>query len=1033
MTTAPTRINSSPAYAERLEAWRTRLVESRHLSNRFRDRYSIVLAQMEALASTESVAAAREAAADDPHRAAELLAGITVLPSASRASAPLLFDGDADIVKLLRDLLAEWPHLDDFMAAQQPLAQTAVPIHPSRRARILRVDERASCDLVALVWSAGSVEERQRNAALIAGILPERSGAGELRLAVQSEYALVRTEASADPWVFSPNLGETLEDVLRSRRLDSRSRRRILTALRRLRAAMLEAGLIWQGFAPRNMFLRDGEIVLIDFEEVVDSSASPARAAECLLWHRIFFADSLTAAESAELFAVDSDGAPTIPDDHPLPADSFERALLAVDTVTWRQRRELLGQSLRLEGQHRRPERRRDGGVLYGHELGHFWGDFLPVAHEVRLFSHLSPIEDPDTLVACLEAFEAAMEADICRAIRASYTGTGDGSAMRTEGLIDALDAAGVTALAEARQNTRSWYEQLAADPARLMDELLFQLGTNVGGVTQPLLDTYLVGSSDARKGHEEDLVETVRVGLDFLHGAEPDQPFLRYAEPTALRQSIAQPLPREGLGFDHVLAEVNDVVARYSIGQGHSRYLAFPDSGNALAALAGNLLSPLLNQNLIAVDRSAPSATFVEAQVIEWLRELVGYPTAPLTELRGVKDVSGLWTTGGHLSNHIAMLAALGHTFPDARKHGLRGLDTQPAVVMAGPIAHYSHSDAAFHLGLGWDAILSTGAKQGYTTDPEAVDRLLSDPPSGRTPFMVVGVAGNCRTTGLDDLEALGEVCRKHGVWFHVDACHGGSLIFNDRLRQQHLRGIEQADSVSLDPHKGLFTPYPSSYVLFREREVLTQFSRHTTTVMADDCWDLGLITPFLGSRGFQSLPTWMLLRHVGTRVLGAMVEARQALVRYLERRLDETGLFVRLNDVDFYRLAFVFCPPGVRSALTGLDAAGRQRAAKVVSAYTSRVNTGLYQAGEVCFDEHSLADLADRVGAGAGTGYTIMAACPGNPLLTRADLDVAVERLVAEAQPLVEQMLAEIRGEAVHQQHAPRLSGPAGWNDGE
>ncbi len=170
-----------------------------------------------------------------------------------------------------------------------------------------------------------------------------------------------------------------------------------------------------------------------------------------------------------------------------------------------------------------------------------------------------------------------------------------------------------------------------------------------------------------------------MRVGLDFLHGAEPEQPFLRYAEPDALRKSIGQPLPLEGASFDEVLTEVNDVVARYSIGQGHHRYLAFPDSGNALAALAGNLLSPLLNQNLIAVDRSAPSATFVEAQVIEWLRELVGYPSAPLSELRGVKDVSGLWTTGGHLSNHIAMLAALGHAFPAARKEGLRGSTPSP------------------------------------------------------------------------------------------------------------------------------------------------------------------------------------------------------------------------------------------------------------------------------------------------------------------------------------------------------------------
>ncbi|MFE9407322.1 pyridoxal-dependent decarboxylase [Streptomyces sp. NPDC006704] len=1028
MTSALQTTRPADPYPERLAQWRTALKGNRHLSRRFRNRYSIVLAQLEATAIPETLAAARGVAVEDPHHAVELLTGATTT-TPTGADGPLSFDGDKHLVTSLTELFTNAAEFEAFLAEQTPLAQTAVPIHPSRQALLIRGHAPLPDDLVALVWPATSVDTRRTNESLIASLLPQPTAGGQLRFTIQRTYALVRTKDDADPWVFSPNLGSTLEDQLRSGDLTPDVRHQVVIALRELRRAMLEAGLIWQGFAPRNMFLSDGEIVLIDFEEVVDTATAPARAAECLLWHRIFFADSLTPGEAAELFANEA-GTPPVPDDHVLPADPFEKALLSTEAVTWRQRRDLLMQSLRLEGRHSRPEQSRDAGTLYGHELGHFWGDFLPVTQEVRLFAHLAGIADEVTLIGCLEAFEAAMEADICRSLRLASTDD-DRTVMRTESLIDVLDATGTAVLARARQSIDTWYERLETDPARLVDGLLFRLGTQAGGVAKEVRDTYLVGSPEARGRHQADLIETLRSGLDFLHGREPEQPFLRHADPSSLQKSIAQPLPQQGVGFEHVLAEINDVIARYSIGQGHPQYLAFPDSGNALAALAGHILSPLLNQNLIAVDRSAPSATFVEAQVIEWLRELIGYPTVPLTELRGVKDVSGLWTTGGHLSNHIAMLAALGHTFPQARKHGLRALDTQPAVVMAGPIAHYSHSDSAFHLGLGWDAVLSVDAEDGFTTDAKAVDKLLSDPPAGRTPFMVVGVAGNCRTTGLDDLQALAEVCRRHGVWFHVDACHGGSLIFNERLKRQHLRGIEQADSVSLDPHKGLFTPYPSSYVLFRQREVLAQFSRHEKTVMEDDCWDLGLITPFLGSRGFESLPTWMLLRHVGTHMLGALVESRQALVRYLERRVDETGLFVRLNDVDFYRMAFVFCPPAVRRAIAALDSAGKKRAAKIVSSYTSRVNTALYQAGEVCFDEHSLGDLGDRVGAGRGTGYTIMAACPGNPLLTQNDLDVAVERLVHEAQPLSGAMLAEISGDTVPE--APRLSGPAGWNDAE
>lgn len=1014
--------------ADRVSAWRAVLSSAGALSRRFADRYAVVLAQLERDAPPETVESARAMAVHDPGAAVALLAG-TPRPPAQETddgSAPAV-DGAGPVVDLVRDLLARHPDVTRFLEAQPRVEQTAVPIHPSRQAHLVRV---AGNELVALRWTAGSVAARSRHQRRIAPAWLAASRAAPLRIKAHDEYAVVEVP-DGGPWVFAPNLGRTLEDRLRSRDLDAAQRAALVESLAALRAAMIDQGLVWQGFAPRNMFLHGDQIVLIDFEESVDAGQDPPRAAECLLWHRVFFADCLTAEETALLFAP-VDGEPDVPDDHPMPADDFERALLGVDMVTWRQRRELLEASVALEGRHTRPTNERDGGVLHGHELGHFWGDFVPVELEARLFRHLTAVAEPTQLVACLEAFEAAMEADICRSLRCQAGGMPDPSASRTAALVEVLDVIGAERLAARRMEAEHWYQRLTTDPGRLLDELLHSAGTAIGGLDRELLDTYLVGGGAARKGHEESLAAATRIGLDFIHRSDYGEPYLRYRTPADLIALLDRPLPREGSDLDMVFADLEAEIVRYSVSQSHPRYLAFPDSGNAIAAMAGGLLGRLLNQNLIAVDRSAPAATFVEIQVIEWLRELVGYQSAPLTDLRGVKDVAGLWATGGHLSNHLAMLVALGQRFPQVRRHGLPALDTRPTVIMAGPIAHYSHSDAAFHLGLGWDSIVSVGAGSGYTTDPAAVEAALADPPAGTTPFMVVGVAGNCRTTGLDDLAMLAAVCRRHGVWFHVDACHGGSLIFSERLRRRHLAGIEQGDSVSLDPHKGLFTPYPSSYVLFRQRGVLTQFSRHEAAVMADDCWDLGLITPFLGSRGFESLATWTLLRHVGVRRLGDLVESRQAHVRYLERRIDETGLFIALNDVDFYRLTFVFCPPPVRQAIQGLPPEGRRHAARIVSQYTSRLNTMLYQSGEVCFDEHTLADLADRVGAGADISYTIMAACPGNPLIAQAALDRAVERLAHAARPLVPAMLADITGAGpASGTGRPTVAGPAGWSD--
>jgi glutamate/tyrosine decarboxylase-like PLP-dependent enzyme len=1004
------------------EAWRQALSIAPGLSRRFVVRHARVLSGLVATADVERRERALMTASTDPQGAARQLHGMPA-PGHDHAGHRELraYEGPAAAVERVKAWVAG-RCVDCAVRAEPPLQRTWVPLHPARRVTLLTGHDDP---LVALVWPRLSVPDRQSHQRTMQELADRVNGVGvarHLRLVVPSnEVVIVMSEG--DPWVVAEDHGMTLEDQLREHMLSPAVRSAAVDTLARLRRSMLEHGLVWQGFAPRNMFLRDDELRLIDFEECVATNENPVRAAECLEWHRIFFADCLTPAESAVVFAPHP-GEVVINDERQLPADDFERALLESETITWRARRELLGQTCRIEGRHSRRAAERDGGVLFGHELGHFWGDFLPVAVEARLFRQIAPLDEP-ALVACLEMFEAAMEADIDSQLRAAAFGESMPVPARTVALAEALESHGVEAAVRLRRGVAGWYRDLETRPAALVDQLLFTLRRTVGDPS-----AYLVGDPNRRAQHRQHLIGAVDAGLAFVHADERGERFLNHREPDDLRDLLAESLPVGGADLDDVMKDVDERVVLHSISQGHPGYLAFPDTGNSVAALAGSMLTRLLNQNMIAVDRSAPAATFATIQVIEWLRELVGYDAKPITALRGVRDVAGLWTTGGHLSNHIAMLAALGRRFPDARSRGLRALDSQPAVVMAGPIAHYSHSDAAFHLGLGWDAVLQVPARPDFTTDPAAIEEVLANPPDGVTPFIVVGVAGNCRTTGLDDLAAIAEVCQRHGVWFHADACHGGSLLFNERLRRQCLAGIEAADSVSLDPHKGLFTPYPSSYVVFRDRGVLNQFSRHTATVEQDGAWDLGLVTPFVGSCGFEALPTWMMIKHIGVERLGDLVESRHALVRHIERRLDDSGLFVRLNDVDFYRSAFVFSPPAVRAVVRTAPTERRQHIHQAISAFTSRLNTMLYRRGEVCFDEHTLSDLDNRVGCGADTKYTIMACCPGNPLTTIEQLDHAVDRLVEAASALVTEMVANVTAD-LPPMAAGRLSGPAGWSD--
>lgn len=944
--------------------------------------------------------------------------------------------GDGRTAHWVVDQLGACGDLARYLSSQAPLEQTRVPVHPSRCAKLVRAPGGQAGAHVALKWSRDSLPARclaqRRVEHLLDAAGSEPSEA--LPFDVYDDYALVRDEDDAcSVWVLAANLGETLEDALREDRLPEHVRRRVILSLAWLRRWMIEEGVIWQGFAPRNMFLTDRGITLIDFERVTRADEDGPQAASDLLWHHVFFADCLTSREQEQVFANELDPL-GLDDATVMRADPFEAVMLGRPSVTWRERTELMAATLEIEGAHRRPSP--DRGQLFGHALGHFWGDFVDPRDEVALFRFLRPAvgvdSDRGAVAACLEVLEAAMENDLIlgMAAESGLTPPVSPRTPMTSRLTRLLEHRRVNEVARLRLDMVGWYERLAEDPSKLCDEMELKLEVVAAGVDQQTVGQHFLGAEGWRDEHRAALHDAVETGLRFLHGDDRAGRVLRHADPDTLRRAVAEALPEGEGDFDRVLQEFDERVASLSVAQSASGYLAFPDAGNALSAVAGALISPLLNQNLIAVDRSAPAATFVEIQVVEWLRELLGYESASLEELTGVRDVAGLWTTGGHMSNHIAMLVALGERYPQVRATGLNSLDNAPAVVMSGPVAHYSHSDAAFHLGLGWNSVIQVDARPDYTTDPGAVAAVLRDPPAGRHPFMVIGVAGNCRTTGLDDLAALADVCQAHGVWFHVDACHGGNLLFSRRMRGRLLKGIERADSVSIDPHKGLFTPYPSSYVLFRERGKLCQFSRHAATVQQPGCWDLGLVMPFFGSRGFESLRTWFLLKVLGTHRIGALVEQRQALIRYLERRLAASPWFVALNDVDFYRLAFVFCPNDVLQALHTLAGPERSSAAAIISSFTSQLNETLYREGKVCFDEHTLHDLGNRLGLGTEHKYLIMGACPGNPLLTASDIDAALDRLHLHAKSLAIELRRALQvGGHASQESAVR--GPAGWND--
>lgn len=515
-------------------------------------------------------------------------------------------------------------------------------------------------------------------------------------------------------------------------------------------------------------------------------------------------------------------------------------------------------------------------------------------------------------------------------------------------------------------------------------------------------------------------------LGLDFMKGDIRGGKALQYQDMAALKGMFSSDIPTDPSSLEAIYSALTQIAA-YSISQSTHTFLAFPDSAGSLATYSADILSSFMNQNLIAIDRSAPAATYVEAQLIAWLRYLIGYTDTSRNCAECLSEVGGMWTTGGNMSNHVAILTAMLTKFPEILTCGLQQLPKRPVLIVSKEIAHYSFLAAARVLGIGSENVIWADTDRGYVSDVESIRECLDHLPDDCVPFMVVAVAGNCRTSSIDDLEAIARVCREKQIWLHVDACHGGSLLFSEKLKTR-IKGIEQANSVTIDPHKGLFTTYSSSYVLFKDPTVMSKYCRYADKASNPDIFDLGLITPFYGSRGFESLKLWLLIKHMGVKKIGETVEHRNLLFLRLVELLAQTGYFLPFHEPAFYRAVYVFFPEKAR-CLAKEHNVTPARLKKLIDKYTTLFSNLLYERGRVIFDLFSLADVGDSVGIGSSLSYKVIGVCCGHAELTEDDFLCIEQEIRLVAESVHQRMLKELSGSTSEIEVKPAKNGPASW----
>ena len=404
----------------------------------------------------------------------------------------------------------------------------------------------------------------------------------------------------------------------------------------------------------------------------------------------------------------------------------------------------------------------------------------------------------------------------------------------------------------------------------------------------------------------QDETLAALRQVLDaagpYLEGLPERLVYDRTAEP--LLGELGGPLPEEGAGTQaavETLVRVGTATATASAGP---RFYHFVIGGSTPAALAGDWVVSLLDQNAF-VRASSRFADAAETVALDWLRQLVGLPAGwggALTSSATFANLSGLaLATHWWGERHGA----------DVTSAGLAGLPRMP--VLSGGLVHPSARKALQLLGHGKDTVEVFAADETGRMDLTGVRRRLQA--LGGAPAVLVATAGEPNAGAFDPLADLAGLAEEFGAWLHVDGAFGIFAALSPRTA--HLTaGMERADSIAADAHKWLNVPYESGFVLVRDPARLgPAFGMPGAAYLpgpGDPRGGYGLLGPE-SSRRARALPIWATLAAYGRAGYQALVERHCDLAAHLAAAVDAAPDLERLAEVPLNVVCFRYRPPGL------------------------------------------------------------------------------------------------------------------------
>jgi aromatic-L-amino-acid/L-tryptophan decarboxylase len=437
-----------------------------------------------------------------------------------------------------------------------------------------------------------------------------------------------------------------------------------------------------------------------------------------------------------------------------------------------------------------------------------------------------------------------------------------------------------------------------------------------------------------------------------------PDEPAFRPFPSTLAERMEAAPPPPEGVAPDEILRTFADTIEPYPFGNGHPRFWGWVNSPPAVMGIFADALAAAMNPSCAGGNHAA---IHVERQVLHWFRDLLGVPAG----------AAGLLVSGGSMATMTALaVARYVNSGVDVRRDGLQSAP-QPFAFYMTAEGHSCARKAVELLGFGSASIRTVPITDRFTMDVAALDAAIAgDLAGGVRPIAVIATAGTTNTGAIDDLAAIADVCRRRGVWLHVDAAYGGPAILTDEYRDR-IAAVSLADSVALDPHKWLFVPVEAGLVFVKNGDAMrSAFSLVPpyvrTAGSAGEVYGLPWFSEygFQQTRGFRALKVWMAMQQFGVAGYKAALEANIALAAYVAERVAGDPAFELMAPRGLSVVCFRYVNPA-------LD--GEEQIVAANRAILERLQLG----GEAFITSTEL------------SGRFVLRACIVNYRSTRADVD--------------------------------------------